>query len=116
MEGSERVRAALAMEPLDGRDRPPAAWWAHTYVEEWSPASLARVTLERQRRFGWDFVKVQPRATCFAEAFGSTYRPSGRPDRASKPPNAAPYPVSRLPCKRGRLLGLRDSRLQPVGP
>ena len=91
MEGSERVRAALAMEPLDGRDRPPAAWWAHTYVEEWSPASLARVTLERQRRFGWDFVKLQPRATCFAEAFGATYRPSGRPDRA---PALQSQPVS----------------------
>jgi uroporphyrinogen decarboxylase len=85
MEGSERVRAALAMEPLDGRDHPPAGWWGHTYAAEWSPASLARVTLERQRRFGWDFVKLQPRATCFAEAFGATYRPSGRPDRAPVP-------------------------------
>ena len=79
MESSERVRAALAGEPVD---RPPAAWWGHTYRDEWSPASLARVTVERQRRFGWDFVKLQPRATCFAEAFGSAYRPSGRPDTA----------------------------------
>src|SRR6266704_2763775 len=78
MDGTERVRAALAMEPLE---RPPAAWWGHTYLEEWSPASLARVTLERQRRFDWDFVKLQPRATCFAEAFGAGYRPSGRADR-----------------------------------
>ncbi|MDP9342987.1 MAG: hypothetical protein M3Q23_13050 [Actinomycetota bacterium] len=79
MDGSERVRAALAMEPLR---RAPAAWWGHTYLEEWSPAELAGVTVERQRRFGWDFVKLQPRATCFAEAFGAEYRPSGRADRA----------------------------------
>jgi uroporphyrinogen decarboxylase len=79
VEAAERVRAALAMEPVD---RPPAAWWGHAFREEWSPVDLARLTLERQRRFGWDFVKLQPRATCFAEAFGSAYRPSGRADRA----------------------------------
>lgn len=33
--------------------------------------------MERARRFGWDFVKFQPRATTFAEAFGSTYHFSG---------------------------------------
>ncbi|MGE5460271.1 MAG: uroporphyrinogen decarboxylase family protein, partial [Solirubrobacterales bacterium] len=32
---------------------------------------------------GWDFVKLQPRASCFAEALGSEYRPS---DRASEGP------------------------------
>jgi uroporphyrinogen decarboxylase len=31
----------------------------------------------RARQFGWDFVKFQPRATCFAEAFGSVYKPAG---------------------------------------
>ena len=73
----DRVRAALAM----GRaDRPPAAKWGHTFREEWSPQELGTATVERQRRFGWDFVKLQPRATCFAEAFGGRYRPSSRDD------------------------------------
>lgn len=58
-------------------DRPPAGAWGHTYREEWVPTELAAVTVERARRFGWDFVKFQPRASCFAEAFGSTYHPSG---------------------------------------
>ena len=57
-------------------DRPPVGAWGHTYREEWSPEQLAAVTVERARKFGWDFVKYQPRATCFAEAFGSTYHPA----------------------------------------
>lgn len=73
--GRERVEAAIA---LGLGDRPPVGAWGHTYKEEWTPAELARITVERARKFGWDFVKFQPRASCFAEAFGSQYRPSGR--------------------------------------
>jgi uroporphyrinogen decarboxylase len=63
-------------------DRPPAGAWGHTYREEWSARDLAVVTVERARRFGWDFVKFQPRASTFAEAFGSVYHPSGHRMRA----------------------------------
>lgn len=58
-------------------DRPPVGAWGHTYREEWSSDDLARITIERARKFGWDFVKFQPRASSFAEAFGSEYKPSG---------------------------------------
>ncbi len=74
MTGRERVEAALALRI---GDRPPVGAWGHTYKEEWSPEQLAAVTVERARRFGWDFVKFQPRASCFAEAFGSVYEFSG---------------------------------------
>lgn len=67
---------------LDVADRPPVGAWGHTYKEEWSVDALAAVTVERARRFGWDFVKFQPRASCFAEAFGSEYRPAGHRLRA----------------------------------
>ena len=67
---------------MDVADRPPVGAWGHTYREEWSPADLAAVTVERARRFGWDFVKFQPRASCFAEAFGSVYHPAGHSLRA----------------------------------
>ncbi len=80
------MRTALALERPD---RPPAAWWGHTYREEWSPRALAEITLDRQRRYGWDYVKLQPRACCFAQAFGAAYEPS--PDGA-----AAPRPLARL--------------------
>jgi len=74
MDGRARVEAALAMGV---GDRPPVGAWGHTYREEWKPEYLASVTIERAQRFGWDFVKFQPRATCFAEAFGSVYEPAG---------------------------------------
>src|SRR5437870_12042573 len=74
MGGRERVEAALA---LGLGDRPPVGAWGHTYREEWSPDDLAAITVERARRFGWDFVKFQPRSSSFAEAFGSVYHPSG---------------------------------------
>jgi len=62
---------------LEKPDRPPFTWWSHTYLEEWEPETLAKVTISRAHRYGWDFVKLQPRASVFAEAFGSEYRPSG---------------------------------------
>jgi uroporphyrinogen decarboxylase len=70
----ERVKAALAGSAVD---RAPASFWGHDYLREWTPAGLAEATLERFRRYGWDFVKVNPRATYYAEAWGSRYRPSG---------------------------------------
>jgi uroporphyrinogen decarboxylase len=79
MDGRGRVEAAIA---LGVADRPPVGAWGHTYREEWSAQDLAAVTVERARRFGWDFVKFQPRASTFAEAFGSTYHPSGHRLRA----------------------------------
>ena len=63
-------------------DRPPVAAWGHTFRQEWSPADLAAITVEKARRFGWDFVKFQLRASVFAEAFGSVYQPSGHALRA----------------------------------
>src|SRR5207247_1055774 len=79
MTGRKRVEAALAMSVTD---RPPVGAWGHTYREEWSPEELAGITVERARRFGWDYVKFQPRASSFAEAFGSVYHPSGHSLRA----------------------------------
>jgi uroporphyrinogen decarboxylase len=73
----ERVAAALVGDEVD---RPPASFWGHDYLREWSPEGLAEATLERYRRYDWDFVKVNPRATYYAEAWGSRYKPSGAPD------------------------------------
>jgi uroporphyrinogen decarboxylase len=79
VDSRSRVEAALRGEKVD---RVPAAAWGHTYREEWAPDALARVTVDRQRRYGWDYVKFQPRAGCFAEAFGARYRGSNHSLRA----------------------------------
>ena len=68
------MEAAIAARQVD---RPPIGVWGHTYREEWSPQELARVTIERARKYGWDFIKFQPRATCFAEAFGGRWHAAG---------------------------------------
>lgn len=83
--GRERVQAALG---LGAGDRPPVSAWGHTYDQEWAPEALAATTVGAARRFGFDFVKLQVRATCFAEAFGGRWRYSGSP---------AAEPVSELP-------------------
>lgn len=74
MDSVTRIKTAMALETPD---RPPFTWWGHTFLEEWEPETLAKVTVARARRHGWDFVKLQPRASCFAQAFGSEFRPSG---------------------------------------
>ena len=74
MDPITRIKTAMALE---APDRPPFTWWGHTFLEEWEPETLAKITIARARRHSWDFVKLQPRASCFAEAFGSEYRPSG---------------------------------------
>src|SRR3981081_878619 len=76
MNGRGRVEAALAMGVAD---RPPVGAWRHTYREKCSPRERAALTVKRARQFGWDFVKFQPRASSFAEAFGSVYKPAGHP-------------------------------------
>lgn len=95
----DRVAAALAFDETP--DRPPAGAWGHTYREEWDPAELAAVTADRARRLGYDFVKFQPRASCFAEAFGNRYHASGHRLRgpileAAAVPDAADWPKLRL--------------------
>jgi uroporphyrinogen decarboxylase len=78
----ERVATALAGGEVD---RVPVSFWGHDYLREWTPAGLAEATLERFHQYDWDFVKVNPRATYYAEAWGSRYRPSG--DAAHGPVN-----------------------------
>ena len=70
MTKKQRVRAALAGEPVD---RIPISLWGHDYLREWSPEDLVEATLEQYRAHDWDFIKFNPRASYFAEAWGSTY-------------------------------------------
>ncbi|HUF53342.1 MAG TPA: uroporphyrinogen decarboxylase family protein [Dehalococcoidia bacterium] len=71
MTKTERVMAALRGEDVDRV--PVSAWW-HDYPREWSPADLAETTLEAYGKFDWDFIKVNPRFSYYAEAWGTTYK------------------------------------------
>ena len=70
MTKKERIRAMLRGLPVD---RGPVAMWGHDPPREWSPADLVASTLESYREFDWDFIKLNPRASYFAEAWGSAY-------------------------------------------
>jgi uroporphyrinogen decarboxylase len=73
MNKKERVRAALAGHEVD---RVPASFWGHDYLREWSPRGLADAMIEPFFRYDWDFMKVNPRATYYAEAWGARFEPS----------------------------------------
>src|SRR5437667_12440145 len=101
MTNRERVMAALRGDPVD---RVPLAFWLHNFATENSAKDLAAESLRLGRVFGWDFLKPQSRAQCFAEMWGLRYRPSGQ--------RALPYTVIERPCARAHDL----ARLSPVDP
>ena len=65
--------AALAGRPVD---RVPVSFWGHDFLREWTPQGLADAMLESFRHYDWDYMKVNPRATYYGEAWGCRYRPS----------------------------------------
>jgi uroporphyrinogen decarboxylase len=73
----ERVWAALRGDPID---RPPISFWGHVYHRESSARDLVEHTLERQERYRWDWVKLNPRKHYHVEPWGVRYRYPGRPD------------------------------------
>ncbi len=66
----ERVDAALKGEAVD---RVPVAAWRHFLDEENNIDDLAAVSLKHFHDFDWDWLKVNPRATMYAEAWGNKY-------------------------------------------
>ena len=81
----ERVLAAIAGRDVD---RPPASMWRHYFGEEQSADALAKAMLAHQRRFDWDFMKVNPRASYHAEPWGVKVRYSG-----NRAPETGSWPV-----------------------
>jgi uroporphyrinogen decarboxylase len=66
----ERVEAALHGRPLD---RVPVSAWRHFIPQERTPATLAAASLAHFQEFDWDWLKLNPRATYYAEAWGNRY-------------------------------------------
>lgn len=66
----ERVDAALKGEAVD---RVPVSAWRHFIDEEGRAETLARVSIKHYQDFDWDWLKMNPRATYYAEAWGNRY-------------------------------------------
>lgn len=94
MSKSERVFAALRRRDVDRV--PVSAWW-HDYEREWSAGGLAEATLEAYRKYDWDFVKINPRATYYAEDWGASFqRRPGRQPEVLKPAVTSPADLQRI--------------------
>ncbi|MEE8362551.1 MAG: uroporphyrinogen decarboxylase family protein [Dehalococcoidia bacterium] len=85
MSHRERVFAALAGAEVD---RPPVSMWRHHFAREHSADDLADAMLAYQRRFDWDFIKVNPRWSYHVEPWGTTVEypaPDAEPHLVSAP-------------------------------
>jgi uroporphyrinogen decarboxylase len=63
----ERIEACLAGKDLD---RPPVALWRHFPVDDQTPEGLAAITLDFQRRYDFDLVKVSPASSFCTRDWG----------------------------------------------
>ncbi|KAB8126652.1 uroporphyrinogen-III decarboxylase [Gracilibacillus oryzae] len=54
-------------------DRPIVSGWHHFLDKEQTAADLAEATIRFARKYDWDWIKINPRATYLAESFGNTY-------------------------------------------
>jgi uroporphyrinogen decarboxylase len=70
MTKKERVMAAVKGNPVD---RIPVSFFGHNHTAERFPETAVQAMLEQDRKFDWDFMKVQMRATYYAEAWGCKY-------------------------------------------
>ena len=101
MTNRDRVMAALRGEVVD---RVPLSFWMHHFVAENSVEGFVAESLRLARAFGWDYLKPQSRAQCFAEAWGLQYRASEE--------RAVAYTRTHAPCADAA--GLRS--LKPAEP
>lgn len=66
----DRFRALLSGERAD---RPIVSGWRHFIDKEQTAEDLAATTISFTKQYDWDWVKINPRATYLAEAWGNQY-------------------------------------------
>jgi uroporphyrinogen decarboxylase len=84
----QRINAALRNQ---GVDRPPVSLWRHFYECERSAEDLAGAMLAFHRKYDWDWMKVNPRASYHVEDWGvkTDYGAGGPNDK----PTVIEYPI-----------------------
>lgn len=73
-------------------DRPPVSLWRHFYKDEDDLDRYVEAMVGWQRRYDWDFMKINPRASYHYEPWGVVMKPS--PDRATKPQRVG-FPIQK---------------------
>ncbi|MCL4860452.1 MAG: hypothetical protein KJZ93_13640 [Caldilineaceae bacterium] len=68
MSKRQRLEATFAGEPVD---RPPIALWRHWPVDDQRGGDLARATLDFQRAYDFDFIKVTPNSDFCVAGYGA---------------------------------------------
>jgi uroporphyrinogen decarboxylase len=70
----ELTKRERLMACIHGRtvDRPPVALWRHWPVDDQTPDCLAQATIDFQRRFDFDLVKVTPSSSFCIRDWGAT--------------------------------------------
>lgn len=71
MTKTRRIMAAVKGETVD---RVPLSFFQHNLETEHSPDATVAYLLEQNRKFGWDFIKVQLNYTYYGQAWGCKYR------------------------------------------
>lgn len=84
----QRMEAALHNQPVD---RPPVSLWRHFYECERTAEDLAGAMLAFHKKFDWDWMKINPRASYHVEGWGvkTDYGKGGPNDK----PHVIEYPV-----------------------
>ncbi|GIO38650.1 methylcobamide--CoM methyltransferase [Paenibacillus antibioticophila] len=70
---SKRERFNRILRERDVADRPMVSAWRHFIEVEHDSIALAAATVDFQRKYDWDFVKINPRTTYYAEVWGNEY-------------------------------------------
>jgi len=77
MSKRERIKAVLAGKPVD---RVPVCFWRHFPGDDQQAESLAAVTLDFQRRYDLDFIKVPVSSTYCVSDYGVKHEYRGSPN------------------------------------
>jgi len=73
----QRMEATLAGK---SPDRPPVALWRHFPQDDQSAETLAAATLQWQKNYDWDFVKITPASSFALKDWGAEDAWEGSPD------------------------------------
>src|SRR5687768_4072982 len=83
----QRMDAALHNQPVD---RPPVSLWRHFYECEQTAEDLAGAMLAFHKKYDWDWMKINPRASYHVEGWGVKTSYAGGPNNK---PRVSEHPI-----------------------